>query len=369
MLVDPHSVLEQPWDGRAENLTSLAAAATAGGYGTVALLPWAGPWRDRPERLHLHLNPPAPEPPALQCWGSFSLEGADQELAPHADQLAAAALGLACHDQLPPLALLERGLLLGEMGQRPVLVAPRDRSLTGGGFVREGVDALRAGWPPDPVLSETLPLQSLLTLAASRPEVALRLMNLSTAAGVALLRAARHRPLASVSWWHLLADSGNLDPTAEGWRLHPSLGTPDDRLALITALADGVLTAVAVHHLPLDAEEQLLPLDQRRAGLAGHGAPRGLVLPLLWQELVARRGWPVEQLWHALSWGGSELLGLQPEQLRVGSRRWLLFDPHQPWTWEPGHSLSRAANQPLGGKAINGAVRATGLTPADHWSL
>jgi dihydroorotase len=130
-----------------------------------------------------------------------------------------------------------------------------------------------------------------------------------------------------------------------------------------------VLTAVAVHHLPLDAEEQLLPLDQRRAGLAGHGAPRGLVLPLLWQELVARRGWPVEQLWQALSWGGSELLGLQPEQLRVGSRRWLLFDPHQPWTWEPGHSLSRAANQPLGGKAINGAVRATGLTPADHWSL
>jgi dihydroorotase len=369
MLVDPHSVLEQPWDGRAENLTSLAAAATAGGYGTVALLPWAGPWRDRPERLHLHQNPPAPEPPALQCWGSFSLEGADQELAPHADQLAAGALGLACHDQLPPLALLERGLLLGEMGPRPVLVAPRDRSLTGGGFVREGVDALRAGWPPDPVLSETLPLQSLLTLAASRPEVALRLMNLSTAAGVALLRAARHRPLASVSWWHLLADSGNLDPTAEGWRLHPSLGTPDDRHALITALADGVLTAVAVHHLPLDAEEQLLPLDQRRAGLAGHGAPRGLVLPLLWQELVARRGWPVEQLWQALSWGGSELLGLQPEQLRVGSRRWLLFDPHQPWTWEPGHSLSRAANQPLGGKAINGAVRATGLTPADHWSL
>lgn len=371
MLVDPHSVLEQPWDGRAETLTSLAAAATAGGYGTVALLPWASPWRDRPERLNLNLkaNPPDAEPLSLQHWGSFSLEGADQELAPHADQIAAGALGLACHDQLPPLALLERGLLLGEMGPRPVLVAPRDGSLTAGGFVREGVATLRAGWPPDPVLSETLPLQSLLTLAACRPEVALRLMNLSTAAGVAVLRAAQHRPLATVCWWHLLADSSTLDPTAEGWRLHPSLGTAADRQALITALADGVLTAVAVHHLPLDAEEQLLPLDQRRAGLAGHGAPRGLVLPLLWQELVERRSWTVERLWQVLSWGGSALLGLPPEQLGVGSRRWLLFDPHQRWSWEPRAALSLAANQPLGGQTLKGAVRATGLTPADHWTL
>jgi dihydroorotase len=297
------------------------------------------------------------------------VDGADQELAPHGDQLAAGALGLASGDQHPPLALLERGLLLGEMGERPVLVPPRDGSLSAGGFVREGVEALRAGWPPDPVLSETLPLQSLLTLAAARPEAALRLMNLSTAAGVAMLAAARRRPLATVSWWHLVSDSGRLDPRDEGWRLRPSLGGPGDREALINALADGLLTAVAVHHLPLDAEEQLLPLDQRRAGLAGHGAQRGLVLPVLWQELVHQRGWPVEQLWRALSWGGSEVLGLPPERLSAGSRRWLLFDPQLPWSWQRGESLSLAANQPLWGQERRGGVRASGLTPDDHWCL
>ncbi len=365
LLVDPHSVLEEPWGGRADDLASLAAAAAAGGYGTVALLPWARPWRDRPERLQLN----APAAPLLPLWGSISLEGADQELARHADQIAAGAIGLAGADAQPPLPLLERGLLLGEMGDRPVLVAPRDSSLTGGGFVREGVETLRAGWPPDPELSEILPLQSLLTLAASRPEAALRLMNLSTAAGVEMLRQARHQPLATVCWWHLLADSGSLDPTAEGWRLQPSLGTPTDRDALIAGIADGVLTAVAVHHLPLDAEEQLLPLDQRRAGLAGHGARHGLVLPLLWQELVCGRGWTVDQLWQALSWGGSRLLGLPPEQLSPGGRRWLLFDPQHPWSWNRSASLSRAANQPAWGQNLTGAVRASGLTPADQWLL
>lgn len=365
VLVDPHSVLEQPCGGRAEDLASLAAAAAAGGYGTVALLPWATPWRDRPERLGLGWA----EPMQLLLWGSFSLEGADQELAPHADQIAAGAIGLACAEQQPPLALLERGLLLAEMGSRPVLVAPRDAGLSCGGFVREGVDALRAGWPLDPELSEILPLQSLLSLAQARSEVALRLMNLSTAAGVELLAQAPRRPLASVSWWHLLADSGNLHPTEEGWRLQPSLGTPADRLGLIAGLEQRLLTAVAVHHLPLDAEEQLLPLDQRRAGVAGHGARHGLVLPLLWQELVQRRGWRVELLWQALSWGGSELLGLPPEQLSQGTRRWLLFDPQHPWSWERRESLSMAANQPRLGQLVCGAIRASGLQPADRWSL
>ena len=135
-LVDAHCVLEQPWHGQEENLASLAASAAAGGYGTVALLPWARPWRDRPERLQ---GLSWPEPLRLRLWGSFSCDGADAELALHREQLEAGAIGLAGAAHLPPLALLERGLLLGEMGQRPLLVAPRQDDLCAGGFVREGV--------------------------------------------------------------------------------------------------------------------------------------------------------------------------------------------------------------------------------------
>ncbi|MFN9942952.1 MAG: dihydroorotase, partial [bacterium] len=79
-LVDPHSVLEDPWLGRSETLRSLSHAAALGGYGTGALLPWAKPWRDRPERLQLAWK----DPLQLALWGSFSAEGADQDLALHA---------------------------------------------------------------------------------------------------------------------------------------------------------------------------------------------------------------------------------------------------------------------------------------------
>ena len=365
VLVDPHSVLEEPWAGTAETLESLAAAAASGGYGTVALLPWARPWRDRPERLGLRWDPPL----QLLLWGSFSVDGADTDLAGHGDQIRAGAVGLAGGSVCPPWALLDPGLALAEAGDAPILLAPRDGDLTCGGFVREGVEALRAGWPPDPLHSELLPLQGLLTLAAGRPASSVVLMNLSTAAAIEALGRLAQPPAATVGWWHLVGDSAGLAPTDEGWRVEPSLGTPQDRQALIAALAAGLITAVAVHHQPLDAEERLLPLDQRRPGVAGHGGCHGLVLPSLWQELVVGRRWSPTQLWQLLSWGASGLLGQPPERLVQGSRRWLLFDPDTDQHPRAGQSPSRAANQPLLGQPLRGLVRATGLTAAEGWWL
>jgi dihydroorotase len=122
---------------------------------------------------------------------------------------------------------------------------------------------------------------------------------------------------------------------------------------------------VAVHHLPLDAEERLLPLDQRRPGLAGHG----LALTLLWKELVERRGWPPERLWKALCWGPCRFLGLPPERLESGSRRWLLFDPRHRWRWGAQTCRSLGANQPCWDRSLEGAVVASGLTDPAGWAL
>ena len=110
----------------------------------------------------------------IHLWAGFSRGGTGSELAPHGDLLDLGAIGLADDDALIPMPLLERGLLLGEMGSAPVLVAPRDPALQGEGMVREGVETLRAGWSPDPETSETLPLKQLLALHQKHPERQLR---------------------------------------------------------------------------------------------------------------------------------------------------------------------------------------------------
>ena len=359
-LVDPHSCLDDPQNGVAETRVSLERSAIAAGYGTVAVLPDSCQWRDSPERLQA-LAPVSSGGFELLRWGSFSLAGDGQELAPHGDQLASGALGLADGAQLPSLPLLERGLSLAEMDNAPVLLSPRDRRLAQEGFVREGVAALRAGWPMDPSTSESLPLRSLLALAERYPSRRLQLMNLSTAEAVNLLEAVApdQRPPATVCWWHLLVDSASLDPIAEGWRVEPPLGSALDRQRLKHGLRQGLISAVAVHHQALDPEEQLLPVDQRRPGVAGHR----FVLPALWQELVQVDGWSAEELWQVLCFGPASLLGLAPPQLSLGTDRWLLFDPQQVWSAQQDSYAPLAANQPLAKATLKGQVLATGLNP------
>ena len=137
------------------------------------------------------------------------------------------------------------------------------------------------------------------------------------------------------------------------------------REALIKGLADGTLTAVAVHHQALDAEERLLPLDQRRSGLAGHG----IALSLLWQELVERRHWPPQRLWQVLCWGPAAFLGLSAENVGLDRQRWVLFDPDHRWRWDRSSCSSLAANQPFWEETIKGAVVASGLSDPRDWKL
>ncbi len=355
-LVDPHSILEEPLTGRSETLFSLIRAAAASGYGQLALLPRSSSWRDNPERLKGFSNKKSDV--LIHLWGSFSRLGQGKELAPHADLLQHGAIGLAEDDSMLPIDLLQRGLLLGEMGQSPVLLAPRDKQVQASGTVREGVETLRAGWVPDPITSETLPLGNLLELQRQYPESSLRVMNISTKDGVKMMSQCNSPPMSTVCWWHLVSDRGSMSTSDLGWRIVPSIGGKSDRQALIKALRDEVITAVAVHATPLDEEETQLPPQERIPGLSGHQ----LVLPVLWKELIIKAGFSIEQLWNVLSFGPSKILNLPHEKLSIGSKRWILFDPEQSWIQKrKDKNAPNAANQPFEDCELTGKIIDCGL--------
>ena len=355
-LVDPHSSLPSPFTGSGETLKTLINSAGRAGYGQLALLPNGESERDSPERLKGFQ--PSDCDLKIHLWGSFTHHGEGERLSLHADLLEAGAIGLSAGEQMPSANLIDRALLLGEMDGAPVLIAPNDSNLRGDGMIREGVETLRAGWPADPTISETLPMGQLLELQRRHSNRKLVLMNLSTAAGVEMLSHATSPPLATVSWWHLVQDRSSQPAEATHWFVTPSIGGQRDRWALIQALGEGKINAVAVHGIPLDDEECLLPPDQRPKGLSGHH----LVLPTLWQHLVVDLNWSVNQLWQALSFGPARLLGQEEERLSIGSNRWLLFDPDQIWDQtRAAPQAPKAANQPWLGVRMRGQVVSCGL--------
>ena len=355
-LVDPHSFLESPFSGKEENIYSLIEKATFSGYGQLGILPRGELWRDHIESI-LSLKSIQSEV-LIHLWGGFSLKGNGVNLSKHAELLQNGAIGLSDDDFMPPVELIKQGFSLGEMKKSPVIFAPRDKSLQAGGMSRQSVNTLRAGLPLDPIESEIIPLTQLIELHKQYPEIALRLMNISTAEGVSMLKNASSKPMSTVFWWHLVKDNSCLSPSDIGWSVTPSLGSPQDRVSLIEGLEDNVLAAISVHATPVDDSETMLPASERKKGISCHN----LVLPLLWDELVIKSGWEVEKLWEKISFGPSKFLNQAEEKLSLNSNRWLLFDPDKEWyQFNEEKNLTTATNQPLKNTKIFGKVIDCGL--------
>ena len=355
-LVDPHSFLINPLNGKNETLKCLKAKAAIAGYGQIALLPKAEPWRDQPEMFN-GFNKSTSDI-SIHLWGSLSLEGKGQELAPHGDLIQNGAIGIAECESIPSNEILRKALLVNEIGKHPILLQPRDPKIQGNGVTRESVETLRAGWPPDPIESETLPLSQLIELQNQYPNTSIRIMNLSTAKSISLLSKSNPKPMASVSWWHLVSDISTLKPTQIGWRVLPSLGSSSDRKELINAIKEKTLTAIAVNSIALNESDIIGPPEERSLGISGYQ----LVLPSLWNELIIKAKWEIENLWDALSFGPSRMLNSFEESLCIGSRRWLIFDPNKKWIQKTNRkNLKYAANEPFENKTIVGKIIHCGL--------
>ncbi len=355
-LVDPHSFLESPFNGKEENIHTLIKKAKNAGYGQLGILPRSNCWRDDIESI-ISLKTIKSDV-LIHLWGSFSLGGRGDTLSKHNHLLQNGAIGLADDDFTPPIGLLRQGFLLGEMKKSPILLAARDKSLQAGGISRQSVETLRAGWPPDPSESEIIPLVQLLELHKQYPEIALKIMNISTSEGVSILKDSDPKPMTTVLWWHLVNDNSNLSPFDIGWSVTPSLGSPKDRTSLIKGLEDNVLTAISVHSTPTDDSENKQPSNKRKKGISGYN----LVLPLLWDQLVRKSGWEVEKLWEKISFGPSQVLNQAEEKLTLKSNRWLLFDPEKEWIQsDEKKDLTTATNQPIKDQKILGKVVDCGL--------
>lgn len=356
-LVDLYSSSGEPGFEERETLTSFLAAAAAGGFTRLTLLPTLHPATDQPAavewiRAQVRLNPEAAQ---VNCWAALTLGTKGEQMVELTELAAAGIAGFADGKPLQNWALLRRILEYGQVLDRPIALWCCDLALAGNGVVREGSESIRLGLPGIPTMAEAAPVAGLLECIAEIG-TPVHLMRVSTARTVELIRTAKANGLpvtASTTWMHLLLDIaavGSYDPSLH---LEPPLGNPDDRLALIQGLQTGVLDAIAVDHRPYTYEEKTVAFAESPAGAIG----LELALPLLWQAFVVPGTWTALELWHYLSSQPARCLAQPPAVLMPGhAAELVLFDPNQTWQVSPQTLKSRSTNTPWLGQTITGRV-------------
>lgn len=364
-LADLYSHSGEPGYEDRETLTSLAAAAAAGGFTRVALLPDTNPPTDnlaalqalqqQSQALRQITNFNAPQ---LDFWSALTLKREGQQMVELAEMAAAGAIGFTDSRPWENLALLRRALEYLQPLDKPVALVPANLALRGKGVLREGIASIRYGLPGDPAASESAALAAILEVIAAT-DCPVHLMRISTRRGVELIAEAKGRGLpitASTTWLHLLLDTEATADYNPNLRLTPPLGNREDRLALIDGVAAGIIDIIAVDHAPYTYEEKAVGFESAPAGAIG----LELALPLLWQKFVASGKWTAEQLWQALSVNPRACLGQPPIHLTPGQpAEAILFDPHQVWTVERGTMKTLAANSSWWGKQLVGRVLST----------
>jgi dihydroorotase len=188
------------------------------------------------------------------------------------------------------------------------------------------------------------------------------LMHLSARESVDHLRRARAngvRATGEVTPHHLcLTDEAvrTLDPNV---KMNPPLRTEDDRAALLEALRDGTIGAVATDHAPHSDEEKDVPFESAPFGVIGLET----AFSALYTHLVEPGLLALETLLERMSAGPAAIFGLERPRLAVGARANLtLLDLAGSWRVEAEALRSRSRNSWLLGQRLRSRVA---LTVAD----
>ena len=163
-LIDLYSHSGEPGYEQRETLTSLAAAADAGGFTRLSILPDTVPSLDNSAVLAL-LKQQTSQSSRIHFWGALTVGTQGQQMSELAD-IASEVIGFADGQPVKDISLLRRLLEYLKLFNKPVALVPIMRRLQGDGVVREGIQSFHYGLPEDPYISESVALATILELVA-----------------------------------------------------------------------------------------------------------------------------------------------------------------------------------------------------------
>jgi dihydroorotase len=359
--IDLHVHLREPGQGYKETIASGTAAAAAGGFTSVCCMPNTTPVLDSPEWV---------------TWVRQPQRGAVVNVFPVA-AATQASKGAVLTDfralqRVGAVAVSDDGkAILSETTMRdalrtsaeinfPVIQHAEDTRLTQNCSMNEGPTSFRLGLRGMTDAAEAAIVDRDVQLAQQFTGARLHVAHISTADALQSVRRGkrnRARVTCEVTPHHFALTDTDIRDYDTNFKMNPPLRSAADRDALVSALADGTIDAIASDHAPHAAHEKIIEFERAAFGITGLETALGLAISVLCGEKKI----PVARIVDLFTAGPARVVDLRGRGtlLRGSVADVTIFDPKKKWTFDAAKSRSKSRNTPFDGWQLTGKVVAT----------
>lgn len=358
-IVDIGVKIGEPGERHKESFRTAGAAAAAGGVTTMVTRPDTLPAIDTPEVLEFVARR-AREVSPVRVYSMAALtkgrEG--REMVEIGFLMDAGAVAFSDADHVvADSKVLSRAFTYARSLGALVMAHPQEPVLSQGAAATSGKFASLRGLPAVSPMAERMGLERDMALV-EMTGVRYHADSLSSAVALPVLERAKAKGLdvsAGVNIHHLTLNEFDVGDYRTFFKLKPPLRSEDDRMAMVEALASGLIDIVSSFHTPQDEESKRLPFEEAASGAVGLET----LLPAA-LRLVHAGAIEMPALWKALSTNPARRFGLPGGSLAEGAPADLvLFDPEAPFVLDRFKLMSKSKNTPFDGARLQGRVRGT----------
>lgn len=359
--IDLHVHLREPGQGYKETMATGTAAAAAGGFTSVCSMPNTAPVVDTAEWVTWLRSP---ERGALVNVFPIAAATRGSRGATLTDFAALQRAGaVAVTDDGKPIledAAMRMALRLGAELNLPVVQHAEDTRMTENCSMHAGETSFRLGLRAAGAGAESMIVDRDVTLAIQIRESRLHVAHLSTADALKAVRRgkrAKARVTCEVTPHHFTLIDENVGEYDTNFKMNPPLRSSSDREAILVALADGTVDAIATDHAPHALHEKQVEFERAAFGITGLETALGLAITKLHREHKIS----LTRIVELFTSGPARVFDLRGRGslIRGNQGDVTIFDPKKRWTFEAAKSRSLSRNTPFDGWLLTGKVMAT----------
>jgi dihydroorotase len=359
--IDLHVHLREPGQGYKETIATGTAAAAAGGFTSVCCMPNTHPvvdspewvtWIQRPERgAMVKVFPIAAATHASKGAVLTDFRGLQR------------AGAVAVTDDGKPIlsdTVMRDTLRLSSEISLPVIQHAEDTRLTERCSMNDGPTSFRLGLRGMKAAAEASIVERDVQLAQQFTGARLHVAHISTADALKAVRRGKRsksQVTCEVTPHHFALTDADVGDYDTNYKMNPPLRSASDREALLVALGDGTIDAIATDHAPHAAHEKIIEFERAAFGITGLETALGLAITRLYRE----QRLSLSRIVELFTAGPARVFTLRGRGTLVrGSHADVtIFDPNKRWRFAGAQAHSRSRNTPFDGMQFTGKVVAT----------